>query len=389
MMRETFVRVMWRTAPILAVALQALCCAQSSEVPFGHVVIDEVGPKDPWIKALADVSGDGLADVIVGGQAGPLVWYSYPSWQKSVIAAGGYDAVDGEAADVDGDGDLDIVMGGVIWYENPRPKEDPAKEIWKAHRIGSHNSHDVEVTDLDGDGDVDVVTRGQSGFGSKAGNKIFLWRQDSLDSWSPRVIECPHGEGLALGDMDGDGDGDVVIGARWYENPKDIVGGSWAEHVYSSSWTHEDTKVEVGDINGDGRPDVALTPAEGNYRIAWFESPKDPRKGAWTEHVVETSIGGIHSLQIADMDGDGNLDVVVAKMHQYEPPHDVAIYFNERKGEGWKKDVLATKGSHNVQVGDIGNDGDLDVMGANWSGPYQPVELWENRRSQGETRPRE
>lgn len=271
-----------------------------------------------------------------------------------------------------------LFMGGVIWYENPRPKEDPAKGNWKAHRIGSHNSHDVEVADLDGDGDVDVVTRGQSGFGSKAGNKILLWRQNSPDSWSQGVIDCPHGEGLALGDMDGDGDADVVVGARWYENPRDIVGKLWAEHVDSSSWTHEDSKVEVGDINGDGRLDVCLTPAEGNYRIAWFVSPRDPRKGDWAEHVIEKSIGGIHSLQIVDMDGDGDLDIVVAKMHQYEPPHEVAIYFNERKGESWTKLVLATTGSHNVEVSDIGKDGDLDVMGANWSGPYQPVELWEN-----------
>jgi len=235
------------------------------------------------------------------------------------------------------------------------------------------------VADLDADGDLDVITRDQSGFGSKAGNKIFFWRQDTPVSWSRRVIDCPHGEGLTLADLDKDGDMDVVIGGRWYENAKDVLDGPWKEHVFSTTWIHGDTKVKVSDLNADGRPDVILSPAEGKYRISWFEAPPDARSTKWKEHLIEKSIGGVHSLQIADMDGDGDPDVITAKMHQYTAPHEVSIYLNEKRGSKWTKHVLSTKGSHNVRVTDIGSDDDMDVIGANWSGPYQPVEMWENR----------
>jgi hypothetical protein len=353
--------------------------AVSAEIPFDHVTIDKDGPRDPWIKIVGDINGDRFPDVIIGGRSGPLVWYAYPKWEKTVVALGGYDAVDGEVGDVDRDGDLDIVMGGVFWYENPRPEGNPKKGPWRAHKIGSHQSHDVEVADLDGDGDLDVVTRGQSGFGSNAGNRILLWGQNTPTSWSMRVIDCPHGEGLTLADMDRDGDMDMVIAGRWYENPRDIVKATWAEHVFSTAWAHGDVKVEVADINEDGRADVVLTPAEGTYRIAWFEAPSDPRAGQWPEHNIEESAEGVHSLQLADMDGDGDVDVVTARMHQYKAPHEVSIYLNEDKGTKWQKQVLSERGSHNIRVGDIGSDGDLDVIGANWSGPYQPIEMWENK----------
>lgn len=364
-------------ASILTVLI--LHVTHADEIPFKHVIVDD-SVKDPWAKIVADIDGDRFVDIIIGGRGGPLVWYAYPNWTKATIAEAGYRTVDGEAGDIDGDGDLDIVMGGLIWYENPRPEADPGKVVWKAHKIADHPTHDVELGDLDGDGDLDIVTRDQSEFGHKAGNKIYLWRQDSTDKWAKRVVDCTHGEGITLGDIDKDGDLDVVIGGIWFENDKDIINGKWTAHKFAD-W-HPSATVAVADINGNGRLDIVLSPSElaGNwYRLSWFEAPANPKQGNWTERAIADPIECvIHGLVVADFNGDGAMDVAASEMHQGQDPDEVAIFINRNRGTSWDKQVLSTKGSHYIRAGDIGSDGDMDLVGANWSGSYQPIELWEN-----------
>jgi len=369
---------MLTTAGILAILTASL--AHAGAIPFKHTAIDD-SVKDPWAKMVADIDGDRFRDIIIGGRSGPLVWYRYPDWEPTVIAKGGYRTVDGEAGDIDGDGDLDIVMGGLIWYENPLPRGRATRTgSWKAHRIADHKTHDLELADLDKDGDLDIVTRDQSDFGAKAGDKIYLWRQDEDDRWSHKIVACPHGEGLALGDLDRDGDEDVVIGGIWYENPGRILDGAWPAHKFTD-W-HPSATVQVADVNGDGRADVALSPSElkGNwYRLSWFEAPADPSRGNWIEHVVVDSIECvIHGLVTADFNGDGAVDIAASEMHQGKDPDEVAIFVNRSGGTAWDKQILSTRGSHYIQAADIGRDGDVDLIGANWSGPYQPVEMWEN-----------
>jgi hypothetical protein len=363
-------------AIVAMVALVESAAAQDADVPFTHVIIDANPPDRPYYKMAGDLDGDGDLDVLVGGAQGPLVWYANPTWHKTQIAEGGWDGVNGEVADLDGDGDADIIMGGVVWFRNPRV----GGGSWKMVRIARQRAHDVEVGDLDLDGRLDVVARDQSAFG-KAGNAIYVYHQENPQSWNAFEIPCPHGEGLKLGDIDRDGDADILIGGQWFENTRGTAAGAWKRHVYTSAWTEPDTKVEMADFNGDGRADIVLTPAElrgETYKVAWYEAPSEPKTQGWLEHVIVPSIECvIHSLGVGDFDNDGDVDVALAEMHQGADPDEVSILLNGGKGETWRKQVLSDRGSHDIVVADLDNDGDPDIVGANHAGVH-PLELWRN-----------
>jgi len=366
--------------------------ACTGELPVRQICIDSHPPERPYAKIAADFNGDGFPDIAIGGANGPLVWYAYPHWKKRLVAQGGYQTVEGEAADIDGDGDPDIVMGGIVWYENPGPQSLATAQSWTAHRVAQHRTHDVEVGDLDGDGKLDIVTRDQSSFGKPSGNRIYIWKQQHPDAWSSRVIECPHGEGIVLNDIDRDEDLDVVIGARWYENTGDVLKGPWTEHVYANTWMHPDAEVLCHDMNRDGRLDIVLTPAElkgDTYRISWFEAPENAKNPDWPERIIEPVQETIvHALGVADMNADGRPDVVIAEMHQGADPDEVRVYLNQGGGLAWKREVLSTMGSHDIVLADIGADGDIDIVGANHAGSLQGIQLWENLTRDARTRKR-
>lgn len=332
-------------------------------------------------KALGTIDDDMLIDIIVGGKK--LVWYRAPSWTKTTIASGVDFGTTIQVGDIDNDGDLDVIApdslarDNVLWFENPSPQRYPPTAAWHKHVIGtfvgagSPHPHDVAVGDIDGDGRLDVVTRR---------GRTTVWLQREAHLWTkvdlPSAI--PGHEGTALGDLDSDGDLDVVLNGYWMEAPEDKAdGAAWRKHLIAPDWP-ADARVEIADLDKNGRLDVILSRAEGEgWRLSWFGTA-DPKKGPWTEHVIDAAVDYVHSLQAADMDQDGNLDVFFAEMAQSKEKR-VGFFRNNGHALRWTLQVVDTIGTHNARVRDIDGDGDIDIVGANWQGP--PVLLWENLSS--------
>jgi hypothetical protein len=127
----------------------------------------------------------------------------------------------------------------------------------------------------------------------------------------------------------------------------------------------------LGDINGDGDRDIVLSHSESSGRVSWFENP------VWAEHAVETgTLVGAHSLEAVDFDRDGDFDVVTGEMHTSSQKR-VFVYRNDGAGAAWTRLTLAVTGTHNVRVGDVTGDNKPDIVGKNYDGP-KSVELWEN-----------
>jgi hypothetical protein len=185
-------------------------------------------------------------------------------------------------------------------------------------------------------------------------------------------------------DIDGDGDMDV-LGAgdnadaiNWWENA-DGLGTAWIEHPIDEA-VIEARSVYSDDIDGDGDIDV-LGGATWGFGIAWWENV-DGFGTTWIEHNVDPDFDGAWGLYSADIDGDGDIDVLGAAWWD----NDIAWWENiDGLGTTWIKHTIEGEFRHaaSVYADDINGDGDMDVLGAAWDD--DEIAWWENVDGLGTT----
>lgn len=341
---------------------------------FNHHIIDlhPPGGSDCCtdVASLGDIDADGDMDVIIGSEnaTGPgLVWYEYPTWQRHDIATGQF-STDMQAIDFDRDGDVDIVVAdvdsGIAWFEN-----SPGAAGWKRHALAPGYVHDLVVADINQDGIDDIVTADKN-------RVVLVLIGPDRQPTNIEVIIEQAGEGLDVADLDADGDNDILYSNLWFEQDNGADDTRWLQHPIAPSWP-ADTRILARDINADGQLDVVLSVSEGEGPLSWFESTDGRSDQDWREHRISTgSLTGVHSLQVIDVDGDGDIDILAAEMHTSDNRR-IQVFLNEKLK--WKPVELARHGSHNMVAGDVDNDGDIDLVGKNYGGENRFVEYWENR----------
>jgi len=308
-------------------------------------------------------------------------------------------------ADVDGDGRVDVLAattvpidftpGGTVlpsfaeiyWRRNNvgTPPNDwdyyPLTQI-PVPRDGSH-ARAVAAADVDSDGDLDVLGGSVRAF--------WLENDGTPFQWTKRFIAPVEEDafGLATTDLDGDGDLDAVAALQnsntvvWYENLGTPALGPFERRTISTTadgvWS-----VAVADVDGDGDTDV-LSASSVDLTVAWYENDGTPSVGAWTEHVISVSAepqAGRYRVEVvaADVDADGDLDVLFAGFL----PGALAWYENDGTPStgAWSEHPISASmvSKSAVFAGDLDADGDVDVIAGGY-GPGQDITVYLKRRN--------
>ncbi|MCI0535160.1 MAG: VCBS repeat-containing protein [Verrucomicrobiales bacterium] len=339
---------------------------------------------------ILDIDRNGTNDIVIAGWGKPsMIWYRNKgkAWDRYVIDAGTeYIEAGGDFYDIDGDSDLDIVQGGdwrtlkeVWWWENPHPRFDP-NTPWKRHFVknsdeGGKSHHDQIFGDFDGDGKAELA------FWNQMAGKLLLaeipenpgqaptWPLTSIYSFA----QPAHGkfEGLAKGDIDRDGKEDVAGAGRWFQH---LAGKQFK--AFEIDPEHYSSRSGVGDFVKGGWREVVLSPGDVIGPLNWYEW----KDGRWLKHnLVEKVLHG-HTLQVADINADGNDDIFCAEMHT--PGHgdecEMWIFYGDGKGGFTKTVVQKGVGSHESKVGDVNGDGWLDIIQKPFQHAPGRIDVWLN-----------
>lgn len=327
----------------------------------------------PFAVQTADLDGDGDLDVVGASLYDDRVTWYENDGADHFTAHAITTTVDWPwwvyAADVDGDGDVDVLSASnyddrVTWYENDGT---PAVGLWTAHIISNlgDNNETVYVADVDSDGDMDVLS-------ASCGDNTVAWHENNgAQSFTRHIISSVEGcaVGVETADVDGDGDLDILTTAlqnsrlAWYENNGSQ---SFTRHIVATNATRA-VLLRAADLDNDGDMDLVSEEhgdedgARADNKFVGYENDGAQNFTPYIIAVVgnSTNAPDFGGFAVADMDGDGRLDVipgVSATLAWYKNDGTPAV------GPWVAHTVSTTANANAVVAGDLDGDGDLDLL---------------------------
>ena len=318
---------------------------------------------------ILDIDKDGIDDFVVGErtQTPSVVWYKYngKGWDKFVIDNTRLNPeAGGDFYDIDKDGDLDIALGqdysgsAIWWWENPYPNFG---KPWVRRFIkyaGAPKHHDQTFGDFDGDGKAEFLSWNQ---GAKCLflfeipediKAIQIWPSSAIYYWTSGQER--EGFPSIPVDIDLDGKLDIVGGGRWF---KHTGGTNYKENIIDDNMKF--TQCAAGQLVKGGRPEVVFSPGDMDGDANWYEW----NGTKWITHKLRHVTHG-HTCEIRDIDCDGNLDIFIGEMGNPGAGDKARIYIWYGDGKGNFKETIASQGQgiHEGKLGDLDGDGDLDIL---------------------------
>ena len=309
-----------------------------------------------------DLDGDGVKDVISSCEGGTLALFV--QWAPGKDALLNQDAWRQEAIPAaDGtmrwmfatpfalrDRDAPVLMAGgkgegaaVGWFEPMGKPRDLARYVWHPlAKLGWLMS--LLPHDMDGDGDLDLLFTDRRG--ALRGCRWLEQPDDGVRApWKDHYI---GGKGeevmfLKLADLDGDGIEEVVMTVRPHAfhilKRRNAAGTKWDETIVPyPEGTGGAKGIAVGDLNGDGLADIALTcehavaPLIG---VVWLEQTPGTEVASWPAHAIATPAGIKYDrIELLDLDGDGDLDLMTCEERENQGGLGLIWYENPYEASG-------------------------------------------------------